>query len=53
METTVKFAKLNDTVIIPSKESENAGFDIYANFEDDYIEINNKEEVINIIKKLI
>ena len=39
METTVKFAKLNDTVIIPSKESENAGFDIYANFEDDYIEI--------------
>lgn len=33
------FARLNDTVILPSKSTENAGYDIYANFELDYITI--------------
>ena len=31
------WAKGNDTVIIPTKEDENGGFDIYANFEEEYI----------------
>jgi dUTP pyrophosphatase len=35
----IKFAKKNKSVIIPTKSDENAGYDIYANFEDDYIEL--------------
>lgn len=31
------FAKLKDNVIIPSKEHYNAGYDVYANFEEDEI----------------
>lgn len=31
------FAKVRPTAIIPSKESENAGYDIYANFEQETI----------------
>ena len=31
------FAKVRPDAIIPSKEDENAGYDIYANFEEDYI----------------
>lgn len=31
----IRFAKGNPTVIIPSKDVENGGFDIYANFEGD------------------
>lgn len=33
----IKFAKLRDDVKIPNKLDENAGYDIYANFEEDYI----------------
>lgn len=35
----VFFAKVNPTAIIPSKSRENAGYDIYSNFEEDYIVI--------------
>lgn len=31
--TTILFAKVRDTAIIPTKEQENAGYDIYADFE--------------------
>ena len=31
------FAKVRPNAIIPTKENENAGYDIYANFEEDYI----------------
>lgn len=37
MYTTVKFAKVRPTAIIPTKREEDAGFDIYANFEEDYM----------------
>ena len=40
MHTTIKFAKVNPNAIIPSKELENAGYDIYACFDEDYIIIN-------------
>lgn len=33
----IKFAKGNPTVIIPTKREEDMGYDIYANFEEDYI----------------
>lgn len=32
MEATVKFAKIREDAIIPSKRPEDAGFDLYANF---------------------
>lgn len=35
----IYFAKLREGAIIPSKEVENAGMDIYACFEENYIEI--------------
>ena len=31
------FAKVRPDAIIPSKDDENAGYDIYANFEEDYL----------------
>ena len=37
MHTTVKFAKVRPTAKIPTKRVEDAGYDIYANFEDDYM----------------
>ncbi len=37
MNTTVKFAKVRPTAVIPTKRDEDAGFDIYANFEDDFM----------------
>ena len=40
MHTTVKFAKVRPTAKIPTKRDEDAGYDIYANFEEDYY-INN------------
>ncbi len=40
MNTTVKFARVRPTAVIPTKRDEDAGFDIYANFEDDFIIIN-------------
>ena len=33
------FAKVRPDAIIPTKEKENAGYDIYANFEEDFIVI--------------
>lgn len=33
----IKFAKLRNDVIIPSRIDENAGYDVYANFEEDYM----------------
>ena len=38
-ENDLYFAKVNPNAIIPIKEKENAGYDIYACFEDDYIVI--------------
>ena len=43
MHTTVKFAKVRPTAIIPTKREEDAGYDIYANFDEDYIRINPHE----------
>lgn len=39
MHTTIKFAKVRPTAIIPNKRNEDAGYDIYANFDNDYIQI--------------
>lgn len=39
MYTTVKFAKTKPTAIIPTKRDEDAGYDIYANFDEDYMVI--------------
>lgn len=36
-ENTVKFAKVRPTAKIPSKNVEDGGYDVYADFEDDYI----------------
>ena len=35
----IYFSKTNPKAIIPSKEKENAGYDIYACFDDDFFEI--------------
>jgi dUTP pyrophosphatase len=40
------FAKLNDSVIIPTKDDENGGWDIYANFEGNSIIIFPHETVM-------
>ena len=39
MNTTVQFARVKPNAIIPSKRYEDMGFDIYACFDEDYIEI--------------
>lgn len=39
----ITFARENDTVIIPSKRDEDGGFDIYANFKEDYMVISPHE----------
>jgi dUTP pyrophosphatase len=39
MTTNIKFAKVRPDAIIPTKRIEDAGWDIYANFEPDWIEI--------------
>lgn len=36
---TILFAKVRPTAIIPSKEAEDAGYDIYADFEESFIRI--------------
>lgn len=46
METTIYFAKMRDGVKIPSKKDENAGYDIYANFEEENITIMPHETVM-------
>lgn len=37
--TNLYFAKLKPQAIIPSKDDENAGYDLYACFDEDYVEI--------------
>lgn len=37
MKQPIYFAKGNPSVIIPTKRDEDVGYDIYANFEEDYI----------------
>lgn len=39
----LKFAKVRESAIIPSKKVEDAGYDIYANFEDDFLVIQPNE----------
>ena len=39
MVTTVKFAKTKPDAIIPTKRIEDAGYDVYACFEEDYMMI--------------
>jgi dUTP pyrophosphatase len=39
MAVEVKFAKVHPGAVIPSKREEDMGFDIYACFDEDYIEI--------------
>lgn len=46
LHTTVKFAKTKPTAIIPTKRDEDAGYDIYANFEKDYMVIPPHETVM-------
>lgn len=46
MYTTVKFAKTKPTAIIPTKRDEDAGYDIYANFDEDYMRIPPHETVM-------
>ena len=43
MTANVKFAKVRPDAIIPSKRVEDMGFDIYANFDEDYIMISSHE----------
>ena len=43
MKTNVKFAKVKQGAIIPSKREEDMGFDIYACFDEDYMVINPHE----------
>ena len=38
-ENDLLFAKVNPNAIIPTKEKENAGYDIYACFDEDYLVI--------------
>ena len=46
MMTAIKFAKVRPTAIIPTKRIEDAGFDIYANFEEDFILIPPHETIM-------
>ncbi len=39
MECTVKFAKVKENAVIPTKRNEDAGFDIYPCIEDDFMVI--------------
>ena len=43
MNTTIKFAKIRPDAIIPTKRDEDAGFDIYACFDEDYIKLDPHE----------
>jgi len=42
----IYFAKVKSTAIIPSKREEDGGYDIYSNFEEDYIAIRPHETVM-------
>lgn len=46
MHTTIKFAKVRPTAIIPTKRDEDAGYDIYANFDANYMKIPPHETVM-------
>lgn len=46
MNANVKFAKIREDAKIPSKRDEDAGFDVYACFDEDYIEIEPHETKI-------
>ena len=46
MDTIINFAKVRDSAVIPSKREEDAGFDIYANFEENYMIIDKHETVM-------
>lgn len=39
MNTILKFAKVRPSAVIPTKRAEDAGYDLYANFEEPYIVI--------------
>ena len=38
-ENEIAFAKIRETAVIPTKKPEDAGYDLYANFEEDYFVI--------------
>lgn len=38
-DKTILFCPLREDVIIPTRDEENAGFDVYANFSEDYMVI--------------
>lgn len=46
MITTIKFAKLKEDATIPTKRLEDAGYDLYANFDEDFIIIKPNETVM-------
>lgn len=45
-DKTIYFAGINETVIIPSKRVEDTGYDVYANFKEDFIMIKPHEVVL-------
>lgn len=45
-DNSLYWAKTKETAIIPTKVSENAGYDIYSCFEEDYITIKPHETVL-------
>ena len=46
MLAQIKFAKVRETAIIPSKRDEDAGLDIYANFEQESMLIEPHQTVL-------
>ena len=42
----IKFAKLHEDAKIPNKKSEDAGYDLWACFDEDFIEIKPNESVL-------
>lgn len=46
MVASIKFAKVRPSAVIPTKRVEDAGFDLYANFEDDYKVIRPHETIM-------
>lgn len=46
MITTIKFAKLKEDATIPTKRLEDAGYDLYANFDEDFIIIEPNKTVM-------
>ena len=46
MTNDLVFAKVRPDAIIPTKDTENAGYDIYANFKEDYVVIPPHETIL-------